>query len=217
MKIDCGPILVVDGDDEFRALATGLLERGGFATLAFTNGDAASAAAREARPGLVLMDVELPGVTGYQMCREFRDLYGEELPIILTSSTRVDVIDRVAALLIGADEYIAKPVAPQEPLARVRRLLERAAALSRRRPVQRTDPGALGLSPREIDVLRLLASGMTNAAIAQALFISSKTVATHIHGIFAKFGVRTRSEAVAFAFREGLVEAEPRIATSTTI
>ena len=207
MKIDCGPILVVDGDDEFRALVTGLLEREGFATLAFTSGEAASAAAREARPGLVLMDVELPGVTGYQMCRELRDLYGEELPIILTSSTRVDVIDRVAALLIGADEYIAKPVAPQELVARVRRLLERAAALSRRRPVQRTDPGALGLSPREIDVLRLLASGMTNAAIAQALFISSKTVATHIHGIFAKFGVRTRSEAVAFAFREGLVEA----------
>jgi DNA-binding NarL/FixJ family response regulator len=217
MKIDCGPILVVDADDEFRALAIRLLEGGGLATLAFTTGEAAAAAAREARPGLVLMDIELPGVSGYQMCRELRELFGEELPIILTSSTRIEVIDRVAALLIGADEYIAKPVAPQELIARVRRLLERAAALSRRRPAVRTDPGALGLSPREIEVLRLLADGMTNAAIAQTLFISSKTVATHIHGVFAKLGVRSRSEAVAFAFREGLVEDEPRIATSYTL
>ncbi len=207
MTVDCGSILVVDTDEDFVVFASSLLKHGGLSVDARADSEDALTAARDVRPALALIEVELPGFTGYQLCRGLREHYGEDLPIVLMSATRIDVVDRVAAFMIGADDYFVKPVAGQELIARVMRLLDRAAVLARASSGRRIDPATLGLSPREIDVLRLLSNGLRNAAIAQALCISPKTVASHIHGIFAKLGVHTRAEAIAFAYREGLVEA----------
>jgi len=201
-----GAILVVDPDDGFRGFVSSLLRRVGYRTIEETSGEGAVLTARELRPALVVVEVELPGVSGYQVCRELRDDFGEELPIIFVSGGRTDSLDRVAGLLIGADDYLVKPIAPEELVARIGRLLMRGAAASRApRPA---DAYALSLSAREAEVLRLLAHGLTNKAIAQKLLISPKTVATHVQRILTKLGVRSRSEAVALAYREGFVDSD---------
>ena len=123
------------------------------------------------------------------------------MPIIFLSGERTEWYDRVGGLLLGADDYIVKPFAPDELVARVRTLLRRAE-----RPV-REGPVRSNLTAREFEVLRLLADGLSQADIAARLFISSKTVATHIEHILDKLEVRSRAQAVAFAYREGLLEA----------
>ena len=156
-------------------------------------------------PSLVLLDVQLPRVSGYEVCRELRDEYGDALPIVFVSGERTESLDRVAGLMIGADDYITKPFVPDELLARVRRLLARPAA---RRPSALRRSDTYGLTARERQVLSLLAEGATQATIADGLFISSSTVGTHIQRILTKLGVHTRGEAIALAYRAGLVTSE---------
>ena len=78
------------------------------------------------RPSLVILEVDLPDANGYELCRELHDAYGDDLPVIFVSGRRTDPSDRVAGLLVGADDYVVKPFDPDELLARVRRSLRRA-------------------------------------------------------------------------------------------
>jgi DNA-binding NarL/FixJ family response regulator len=107
---------------------------------------------------------------------------------------RTEPYDRVGGLLLGADDYLAEPFAPDELLARVRRLVARS----------RDNSSALDLTKRELEILRLLASGRNQSQIAAALVIAERTVATHIQHILAKLGVHSRAQAVAVAHRRGL-------------
>ena len=163
------------------------------------------AAVRRKRPALVLLEVQLTGVSGYEVCHELRDKYGDDFPIVFLSGTRTESSDRVAGLLLGADDYIVKPFDPGELLARVRRLIVRGNG----RPAvsnggHSSSPDA-GLTRREQQVLELLSAGLQQSEIAKRLFISPKTVATHIQRILSKLGVHSRAEAVGYAHREGLV------------
>jgi len=198
--IDRGSILVAEDDNRLRALLAHELEQEGFPVEAHGSGAEALAAARAKRPLLAILDVNLPGASGYEVCRGLRDRYGPGLPIILISGERTESFDRVAGLLIGADDYLAKPFAPEELLARVRARMRRAGSsgFSRAR---------LGLTPRELEILQLLAEGRRQREIAEGLVISPKTVGTHIERILAKLGVNSRAQAVAIAYREGLVRA----------
>ena len=205
--VDCGTVLVVDADDVWRSATAALLTRVGHDTIgAATAADALELARRE-RPSLVVLDVALPDLDGYEVCRELRDVYGDKLPIILVSADRNEPHDCIAALLIGADDYLAKPYNPGELLARVHRHLTRTnGSNDLTQPKPNTDGSdGFGLSPRELEVLRLLASGLDQAAIAQELVISPKTVSSHIQRILAKLGVHSRAQAVAVAHQEGLV------------
>jgi DNA-binding NarL/FixJ family response regulator len=206
-----GPVLVVEDDDACRALIVTLLDRIGCVVLEASSGDEALAAAKAATPALVVLDVAIPGVTGYEVCQELRDAFGQSLPIVFVSGTRVETPDRVAGLLIGADDYIVKPFDPDELLARVRRLLLRnnpdATGIDRRR-VGSSD-GLATLTPREREVLGLLARGSDQQEIAATLFISPKTVATHIQHLLTKLDVHSRAQAVALAHREQLLDDEP--------
>src|ERR671931_822087 len=203
MNNDCGPILIVDDDDPFRAMVSVLLERAGFAAAEASNGEEALAAVRRRRPAAALLDIQLDGMSGYAICRELRQQFGEQLPIIFLSGARVEASDRVAGLLIGADDYMTKPLDADELLARVGRALTRVDAAER----SSNGAGAASrLTPRERDVLRLLAEGLGTDAIAKNLYISPKTVGTHVQRMLAKLHMHSRAEAVAFAYREGLVE-----------
>jgi DNA-binding NarL/FixJ family response regulator len=202
LETDSGALLIVDDDAAFREFVRSLLGRMGHPIVEATNGDEALEAALAERPKLVVLDIDLPGASGYEICRALRDVYGEDLPIVFVSGRRIEQLDLVAGLLIGADDYLVKPFAAAELLARVRRHLSRAP----RGP----NGGAGGrLTLREQEILDLLATGLDQRAIAERLVISPKTVATHIQRILGKLGVRSRAQAVAYAHRHGLVDAAP--------
>jgi len=209
---DLGRVLIVDDDGEFRTLVSKLLVRARLASEEVEGGEAALEAARRERPALVVLDVSLSDPSGYEVCRELRDEFGEELPIILVSGERVEPVDRAVGLLIGADDYLVKPFDADEFLARVRRLLARSAPV-RDRVV--TTPRELGLTKRELEVLRLLAGGRRASEIATELVISKKTVASHIQRVLDKLRVHSRAQAVAWAFESGLMApADARQATT---
>jgi two-component system, LuxR family, response regulator FixJ len=193
-----GPIFVADEDEDYRTLVSQLLERAGFTTRALPTGEDVLAAVAEERPALVVLDVALPGLNGYEVCRQLRDTYGETISIVFVSGARTEPFDRVAGLLVGADDYIVKPFDSAELIARVRRLAARHAPnLEPTRP----DPELEALTPREREVLTLLTEGYRQSEIARKLVISPRTVATHIQRVLKKLHVHERAQAVALALR----------------
>ena len=196
MESRTGTVLVVDGDRAARAQAGGALERAGYRIRSVGNGADALAAAVEEPPALVLLELQLPDVTGYELCRQLREAHGDGLPVFLMSGERTQSIDRVAGLLIGADDFIIKPFELDELVARVSRFVERRAGQRNSRPA--------AVTPRELEVLTLLAEGNDQNQIARELGISPKTVATHIQHLLAKFGAHSRAQLVAHAYKHGL-------------
>jgi DNA-binding NarL/FixJ family response regulator len=195
---NCGPVLIVDADEADRAELAQLFEAAGYPVTQVATGADALDAAREKMPSAVVLEVPLGAFSGYEVCRALRRTFGEELPIIFLSGSRTESYDRVAGLLVGADDYLVKPYAGDELLARLRRLLRRSHLLS---------AGATAkLTKREREILRLLAEGLQQPAIAERLFISPKTVGTHIEHILSKLNVHSRAHAVALAYRDELVD-----------
>ena len=194
---ELNPILIVDDDPAMRELLSRLLDQAGFPTRQVATGEEALAETRRERPRLVLLDIRLPGVSGYEVCRELRERFGEGLPIVFISGDRVEPFDRAAGLLLGADDYVVKPFAPDELIAQVRRLVTRFTP-----PAGKAERPKL--TRRESEVLHLLADGLAQPEIAAELVISSKTVSSHIQHILVKLGVHSRAQAVA-AVHRGLV------------
>lgn len=149
-------------------------------------------------PAAVLLDLDWAQASALLTCKLLRERLGEALPIVFMSSDKHDVTDRVAGLLLGADEYLVKPLDPNELVARIRRLAVRSTIdgsdASTPAPV---DLDGLGLTAREREVITLLIQGLTQKEIARKLVISTNTVGTHIQRILLKLGVHTRAQAVA--------------------
>jgi DNA-binding NarL/FixJ family response regulator len=201
METRNGTVLVADGDSAARKLAVKALGRVGFRVRGFASGEEAFAAAAEEPPALVLFELELPDMSGYELCRALRQDHGDGLPLFLMSGDRTDSMDRVAGLLIGADDYIVKPFNVDELVARVRRFVDR-----RTRTRYGAPPAGMDVTPRELEVLRLLGEGNDQNEIAHELSISPKTVATHIQRLLTKFGARSRAQLVALAYRAGVFQ-----------
>lgn len=193
------PILLVDDDAASRELLCAILDGVGYTTVQAATGEVALTLAAEHEPTAAILDVRLPGISGYEVCRQLRERFGEKLPIVFVSGERAESEDRVAGLMIGADDYLVKPFSPDELVARIQRLLVRTA------PAHADADNWVELTPREWEVLNLLAEGLSQNAIANELYISPKTVATHIQRILGKLGVHSRAAAVAKAFGLGLV------------
>jgi DNA-binding NarL/FixJ family response regulator len=196
-------VLVADADLSARSLVTDLLARAEYSVVVADDGEQAMASGLRERPALAVLDVSLPGLSGYEVCRGLKEALGEELSVFLISGTRTEPYDRAAGLLIGADDYITRPYDEGEFLARIRRSIGRASVI--RQTVVGGTSARMGLSPREREVLALLSHGLDTSAIADRLVISRKTVATHIQRILSKLGVHSRTAAVVRAHREGLV------------
>ncbi len=115
-------ILVVDDEPKIVRLARDYLERSGYRVLPVYDGPAALIAARQERPDLIVLDLNLPGMDGLDVCRALRRV--SSVPIIMLTA-RVEETDRLIGLEVGADDYIVKPFSPRELVARVRAVLRR--------------------------------------------------------------------------------------------
>ena len=192
LDADIGRTLVAEPDDDARAVMGDLLREAGHEPIMMSSGEELLDVARTERPGLVILEICLPGICGYEVCRRLRSEYRETVSIVLMSGTRTESHDRVAGILLGADDYLCKPIGPDEFLARAGRLV---------RPAPR--PGSK-LTSREREVLQLIEGGLTHKEIAGQLGINDRTVGTHVEHIFAKLGVHNRLQAVALSHRHEL-------------
>lgn len=193
-------ILIADDDEQFVYFLATLLESAGYDVVATTCADDAVLTAREQRPDAAIVDVVMPGRGGYSLCRELREEIDPDLPVMFVSGERTDPMDRAAGILVGGDDYLVKPLHPEELLARLQRLLERARG--------RTPKATIDLSEREVEILQLIAEGCPPADVARRLYIAPKTISSHMQRIFVKLGVHTRAQAVALAYAAGLIEVE---------
>jgi len=190
------------------------------------DGDAAVRLARRFRPDVVLMDVRMPGLDGLEATRRLLEPGGHDgagSPPRVVILTTFDLDEYVyAALQSGASGFLLKDVSPEHLVGAVRTVAVGDALLApsiTRRLVERyarptggvevaVAPAALAsLTPRETEVFRLVARGMSNAEIAERLIVSEATVKTHVAGVLAKLGLRNRAQAVVFAYESGLVRA----------
>ena len=189
-------MLVVDDDDLIGELVSSTLTEHGYTARRAADGRETLYLIEREIPDVVILDVHLPDISGYQLCRRIRDDHGDAIGVILMSGERKESMDRVAGLLLGADDYLVKPFVLDELLAHVQRLARRA------RPVSRTV--VAGLTRRELEILRLLACGLDHVEIARDLVITAKTVEKHIEHILLKLGVHSRAQAIALAFQSDL-------------
>ncbi len=200
---------------------------------AATDGDDALRQATRHHPDVVLMDLRMPRRDGVQATRQILEQLPGTAVIVLT--TYADDESVFAALEAGARGYLTKDATAAEIQHAIRtvhageallepsvqrRLLERALGAAppaaagspsgpRLEQGSRDDPSAAaldGLTPRELDVLRQIAAGLSNREIADRLSISEATVKTHVNNIFSKAGLRDRAQAVVYAMRHGLAE-----------
>ncbi|HEV8470161.1 MAG TPA: response regulator transcription factor [Candidatus Limnocylindria bacterium] len=203
-----GRVLVVDDDAVICELIATTLTEHGYATRKASDAREALYLVQRETPDVVLLDVRLPDISGYQVCRRLREDLGDSIGIILISGERKESFDRAAGMLLGADDYMVKPFVLDELLARVQRLARRS------RPLPRTV--VAGLTRRELEILRLLACGMDHLEIARDLVIAAKTVEKHIEHILLKLGVHSRAQAIALALQQGGEEAQ-RFAELTSV
>jgi DNA-binding response OmpR family regulator len=198
-----GRVLVVDDDPVICDLVAATLTEHGFPTRRASDAREALYLVDREIPDVVVLDVHLPDISGYQVCRRLRDDHGDSVGIILISGERKESMDRAAGLLLGADDYMVKPFVLDELLARVQRLARRS------RPIARTV--VAGLTRRELEILRLLACGMDHVDIARDLVITAKTVEKHIEHILLKLGVHSRAQAIALALQQEPLQSSPML------
>jgi DNA-binding NarL/FixJ family response regulator len=172
-------------------------------------GDGAEAVrvARRVDVDVILMDLRMPGVGGVDAIKELRALHHPARVLVLTTyDADRDVLPAIAA---GATGYLLKD-APRDELIRGVRAAYRGQSVLAP-SVAGTLMGRAGtrpldaLSPREIEVLRLVAAGATNRSVARQLFVSEATIKTHLVHLYTKLGVRDRAAAVATAYERGLL------------
>jgi DNA-binding NarL/FixJ family response regulator len=194
-------VLVVDDDPLFCRFLEAVFEDAGIDVLFAEEAESAMAVARAHHADAAILDVVLPGISGYGLCRQLRELYGSDLPVVFVSGSQTDPKDRATGILVGGDDYLVKPVDPDELVARLRRLLERARSWAK--------PSTTDLSAREVEVLQLVAEGYPPVEVAKKLVISPKTVSSHVQRILVKLNAHTRAQAVAIAYEEGLIRITP--------
>lgn len=170
-------------------------------------GDEAVRLARELRPDVVLMDLQLgPGIDGAAATARVREL--PEPPRVLILTTYDSDADILRAIEAGAIGYLLKDAEPADLLRALRAAAAGETVLApavATRLVSRERAPGISLTPREAQVLQLVAGGHSNSAIARRLFISEATVKSHLVQVFAKLGVDNRTAATAEGRRRGVI------------
>jgi len=212
-------VLIVDDDALMRAGLRGVLanDEGIEVVGEAVDGRDALYRTRLLKPDVVLMDVRMPDLDGIAATRQLLDTFPVVRVVILTTFEQNDYI--FGALSAGASGFLLKRTPPEELVAAIHtiaagdsllspsvtsRVIERMA--KQPAPDASRDARLVELTPREREVLGLVARGLSNAEIAAALVIEESTVKTHVKRILSKLGVRDRVQAVIFAYESGLAE-----------
>ncbi|EEM11650.1 Two component transcriptional regulator, LuxR [Bacillus pseudomycoides] len=177
------------------------------------NGENATDLAAELVPDIVLMDLVMPGISGVEAIRMIKQVSPRSQVIVLTSYHEDEYI--FPALRAGAISYVLKDIEPNQLVETVRRGVQGESIMHPRvaarvvneiRAMKQASPDPFSeLSERELEVLRLIARGLTNAEIAESLFISEKTVKGHVSNILSKLHMLDRTKAAVFAWEQGFM------------
>ena len=215
-------VLLADDQALVRAGLRLILESDADADIVVTgeagDGREAIALATSLRPDVVLMDVQMPVMDGIAATRQIIEAVGDEAPrvLVLTTFEQGDYI--FSALRAGASGFLLKNAPPEELIEAVRIVAAGEALLAPsvtrriiaefvRQPAPIRQPETLRrLTEREMETLRLLARGLSNAEMARDLFVSEATVKTHVSSVLTKLALRDRAQAVVFAYESGLVK-----------
>jgi two-component system NarL family response regulator len=182
------------------------------------NGAEAIAKAEDLVPDVVLMDVRMPRVNGIEAARQIRDLCPSTKILMLTVSDEED--DLYEAIKAGANGYLLKEISVEEVAEAIRAVVQGQSLISpsmaskllnefnslAKKAEERQQYPAPALTSRELEVLKLVAKGMSNREIAEELFISENTVKNHVRNILEKLHLHSRMEAVIYAVRERLLD-----------
>ena len=201
--VRAGLRFVLDAEDDLEVVA----EAG--------DGREALAVVARTRPDVVLMDIRMPGMDGLAATRALLERDPGAHVVVLTTFDEDELL--FEALRAGASGFLLKVSPPEQLIAAVRSAADGSAlidpAVTRRvietfarQPAPPDPPRALAeLTPRELEVLRILARGLSNAEIATELVVSEATVKTHVARILMKLGLRDRAQAVVFAYEAGVI------------
>jgi DNA-binding NarL/FixJ family response regulator len=219
-------VLIVDDHDLFRTGLRALVEEGGFAATDAASGAAALRRVAQFRPDVVVMDLNMPGMSGIEATRQLLQLRPEAAVLILTiSNDDARVIEAVRA---GARGYLLKDAPLEEILTGIRAAAAGHTMIAPRiagalfahvRATEDASPSAVpprapDLSDREREVLELVGEGYDNAEIAQRLYLSQSTVKNHVSKLLEKLGAENRVQAAVYGIRRGLVQGDGQRASS---
>jgi two-component system OmpR family response regulator len=216
-------ILIVDDDPRLRDLVRLALERAGHATLTAADGRSALIHAAREAPEMIVLDVGLPDMDGFEICRRLRAT--SDVPILFLTA-RDDEIDRILGLEMGADDYVTKPFSPRELAARVKAILKRSGPGAAARPLAhgaiRLDPAAracrvgasdVTLTGTEFRILELLlaqpARLLPRLRLIEAIWgagspVSDRTLDSHLRNLRAKLAAAGAPEAIETLHGQGL-------------
>ena len=222
-------VLIVDDHDLFRTGLRALLEDEGFEVVDAPSGEAGIRLARSFQPKVVVMDMNMPGMSGVEATPPMLETAPDASVLMLTIATEEDeVLDAVRA---GACGYLLKDAELSDIVAGIRAAAAGQSTIAARvaghlvRSVRASDvgspsddasPQAPALSQREREVLSLVTDGCDNAEIAGRLYVSPSTVKNHVSRLFEKLGVDNRVQAATFAIREGLSDTDGALSRGAT-
>ncbi|MBF2075652.1 MAG: response regulator transcription factor [Synechococcales cyanobacterium C42_A2020_086] len=214
-------ILLVDDDITLRTALIRYLQNRGYSVQEASSGAEGLALFEQNPPDVIVSDVVMPEMDGLEFCRRLRaSRSGQLVPFIFLSS-RKDVDDRVQGHQIGADDYLVKPFEPKELVAKIEAQLERSrrmhseiirlmqqsvGSVAPAGPVPQPSlptPQPLPLTPAEEKVFWEVIQGFTNKQIGDRLFVSPRTVQTHLSNILSKLHLESRSQLIRYAFERG--------------
>lgn len=215
-------ILIVDDDITLRTALIRYLQNRGYSVQEAGSGAEALGLFEQNPPDVVVSDVLMPEMDGLEFCRRLRATRtGQLVPFIFLSS-RKEVDDRVQGHQMGADDYLIKPFDPKELVAKIEAQLERSRRIhaeivrlmqqnhqtSEGQPASPPEsapapPQPLPLTPAEEKVFWEVIQGLTNKQIGDRLFVSPRTVQTHLSNILSKLHLESRSQLIRYAFERG--------------